>query len=125
MEFTGYSTLWKAIIRPPKCEYEEKDLGPKDLMIERRPIVRNDFEILNHKGHVLKCSHFEPREDKREYTRLPCVVYLHGNSSSRLEAFPLVPIFLPKNITVVCFANMCSFTHIAWWYFPQKSCLDT
>jgi hypothetical protein len=48
MEFTGYSTLWKAIIRPPKCEYDEGDLGPKDLTIRKKKIRRTDLEIVNH-----------------------------------------------------------------------------
>jgi hypothetical protein len=33
MEFTGYSTLWKAIIRPPRAEYELTDLGPEKFIV--------------------------------------------------------------------------------------------
>jgi hypothetical protein len=33
MEFKGYSTLWKAIIRPPRAEYDIKDMGPTNLYI--------------------------------------------------------------------------------------------
>ena len=28
MEFKGYSSLWKAVIRPPRYTYEITDLGP-------------------------------------------------------------------------------------------------
>ena len=49
---------------------------------------------------TLECSHFEPR--KRVAKELPCVVYLHGNCSSRVEALPAVEILLPLNITLFC-----------------------
>lgn len=47
MEFKGYSSLWKAVIRPPRSEYEEKDLGPKEFMISHMKIKRTDIEITN------------------------------------------------------------------------------
>jgi len=53
MEFKGYSSLWKAVIRPPRCEYEMKDLGPQEFMINRMRIKRSDFEITNQAGLVL------------------------------------------------------------------------
>ena len=34
---------------------------------------------------------------------MPCVIYLHGNSSSRLEAFEAVDSLLSTSITVFCF----------------------
>lgn len=34
---------------------------------------------------------------------MPCVIYLHGNSSSRLEALEAVPYLLPSNVTLFCF----------------------
>ena len=62
MEFTGYNTLWKAIIRPPKCEYEVSDLGPAEFVIDHMKIKRTDMQIKNHAGLNLECSHFEPFE---------------------------------------------------------------
>ena len=49
------------------------------------------------------CSFWEPYDEEREYTRLPCVVYLHGNSSSRCEAIAEIKYLLPLNITVFSF----------------------
>lgn len=46
-------------------------------------------------------SHFEP--SKRISPILPCVIYLHGNSSNRLEALPCIEMLLPLNITLFCF----------------------
>ena len=34
MEFTGYSALWKAIIRPPRAIYSSDDLGPKKFIVK-------------------------------------------------------------------------------------------
>jgi fermentation-respiration switch protein FrsA (DUF1100 family) len=34
---------------------------------------------------------------------MPCVIYLHGNSSCRLEALDAVTYLLPSNITLFCF----------------------
>mmetsp|Transcript_19673 Transcript_19673/g.9136 ORF Transcript_19673/g.9136 Transcript_19673/m.9136 type:complete len:162 (+) Transcript_19673:1-486(+) len=55
---------------------------------------------MNRRGLMLECSHFEPDDEERVTEKLPCVVYLHGNCSSRLEALPCVPVLLPSNITV-------------------------
>lgn len=103
MKFEGYSTLWKAVIRPPRFEYELSDMGPEEFTIKRMRIKRTDLEIKSSKGHTLKCSHYEPFGASREWEQLPCVIYLHGNSSSRLEALDAVPYLLPSNITLFCF----------------------
>ena len=54
-------------------------------------------------GHKMQCSHFEPIETERNWKNLPCVIYMHGNSSCRLEALDLVEYFLTSNITLFCF----------------------
>jgi hypothetical protein len=51
----------------------------------------------------LHCSYWEPYDEEREFERLPCVVYLHGNSSSRAEATVEAKILLPMNITLLAF----------------------
>ncbi len=103
MEFKGYSSLWKGVIRPPRCEYDVQDLGPKVMKIGDKKVQRTDFEVENKFGNTLQCSHFEPFESAREYEQLPCVIYMHGNSSARIEALDAVPILLPQNITLFCF----------------------
>lgn len=49
------------------------------------------------------CSHFEPREEEREFKELPCCIYMHGNSSCRLEALECIQYLLPLNISLLCF----------------------
>jgi hypothetical protein len=32
-EMIGYNNLWRAIVRPPRAEYELSDLGPEKFMV--------------------------------------------------------------------------------------------
>lgn len=98
-----YAELWKAIIRPPRDGYGVHDLGPPVFSIDHRTFQRSDLTLRTRRGHTLVCSHFEPIPSERLADRLPCVVYLHGNCSSRLEAVSTLPVLLTLNITVFCF----------------------
>ncbi|CAK9078062.1 unnamed protein product [Durusdinium trenchii] len=100
--YEQYTELWRAVIRPPRDQYEIKDLGPAVFSIENRTYQRTDLSLKNPRGLTLVCSHFEPIAAERPAQRLPCVVYLHGNCSSRLEAVSTLPVLLPFNITVFC-----------------------
>lgn len=51
----------------------------------------------------MQVSHFEPAENERVAEKLPCVIYMHGNASSRLEAFNAAYTLLPENVTVFTF----------------------
>lgn len=99
----SYDELWKAIIRPPRDSYEISDLGDTEFTIDRRAFTRKDIELVNPRGFTLQCSHFEPIESERVAHQLPCVIYLHGNCSSRIEALNVAPVLLPCNITLFCF----------------------
>ncbi|KAF7456320.1 PhoPQ-activated pathogenicity-related protein [Cryptosporidium felis] len=96
-----YNELWKAIIRPPRDRYSIRDLGPMRFAIGKSIFKRSDFTLRNRRQLVLHCSHFEPVENERPSGSLPCVVYLHGNCSSRREALPYIPLLLPIGITVM------------------------
>ena len=72
-------------------------------MIGKKKFERTDLDLKNPAGEILKCSHFVPSNYDRLTTRLPCVIYLHGNCSSRVESLPSVNILLPLNITVFAF----------------------
>ena len=99
----SYEDLWKAIIRPNRDEYKEEDLGPEKFKINHKYYKRTDFSITNKRGLKLMCSFWEPFDEERDYVRLPCVIYLHGNSSSRCEAVSEIKYLLPLNITVFAF----------------------
>ena len=99
----SYEDLWKAVIQPNRDIYKDEDLGPEKFQIKNKFYKRTDFTITNKRNYKLMCSFWEPYDEEREYTRLPCVVYLHGNSSSRCEAIAEIKYLLPLNITVFSF----------------------
>eukprot|EP00743_Colponemidia_sp_Colp-15_P008874 GILK01009684.1.p1 GENE.GILK01009684.1~~GILK01009684.1.p1 ORF type:complete len:515 (-),score=111.24 GILK01009684.1:87-1631(-) len=98
-----YTSMWKAIVRPPRREYEADDLGPEKFHIGKRAYKRDDIEIKNSRGLTLHCSHFQPVDRERAAQKLPCVIYMHGNSSCRLEALAYLSHLLPHSITLFCF----------------------
>jgi len=100
---SSYEELWKAIIRPYRDEYTGKDLGPERFRLNQKYYKRTDFSLMNSRNIRLMCSYWEPYDEEREFPRLPCVVYLHGNSSSRCEALSNLKYLLPLNITVFAF----------------------
>ena len=99
----SYDDLWKAIIRPGRDSYEQEELGPYKFEIRGKCYKRTDFELINNRGFKLLCSFWEPFDEERERVNLPCVIYLHGNSSSRCEAYAEVRYLLPRNICLFSF----------------------
>jgi len=93
-----YNMLWKMIIRPPRDVYSLEELGPNKFRLGKRVYERRDLQLKSPRGHLLECSHFVPA--KQPDAKRPCIVYLHGNCSSRLEAFDALPVLLPRNLTV-------------------------
>mmetsp|Transcript_142407 Transcript_142407/g.262469 ORF Transcript_142407/g.262469 Transcript_142407/m.262469 type:complete len:520 (-) Transcript_142407:193-1752(-) len=96
----AYSMLWKMIIRPPRDVYSLEELGPAKFRLGKRVYQRLDLQLRSPRGYLLECSHFVP--SKCPEAARPCVVYLHGNCSSRLEAFDALPVLLPRDLTVLC-----------------------
>ena len=99
----SYDDVCKAIIRPGRDMYEQEELGPFKFEINGKCYKRTDFELINNRGLKLICSFWEPFDEEREKINLPCVIYLHGNSSSRCEAYAEVKYLLPKNICLFSF----------------------
>lgn len=98
----GYNELVNAIIRPPRADYTDEMLGPKKFLLQGRPCRRFDFDMANFRNQILKCSFFY-QEDLHVSAPRPCVVYLHGNSSCRLEALDIVPTVLSQGMTLFSF----------------------
>ncbi|KAF4714681.1 hypothetical protein FOZ63_022553 [Perkinsus olseni] len=105
-----YNALWKAIIRPSRDTYEDHELGPSRFRIRGVPVYREDIELTNPRGQHLKCSWFHPNwkfdnsdDDDDQEACCPCVIYLHGNCSSRLEGLQAVPVLLPLGISLFVF----------------------
>ena len=97
----GYQELVNAIVRPPRCQYEDHHLGPKEFTFCRKKFRRIDYDIENKRRMTLKCSMWEPLERPNEV--MPCVIYMHGNSSARVEALPQLALVLSLGATLVSF----------------------
>jgi tetratricopeptide (TPR) repeat protein/fermentation-respiration switch protein FrsA (DUF1100 family) len=98
---TGYDELVNAIIRPPRAIYAIDALGPSAFRFCSKRYRRKDFTLVNQRGLTLQCSHWEPFE--RSAGRLPCVVYVHGNSSGRFEVIGVLSVLLSIGVTVFAF----------------------
>ena len=79
----AYDQLVHAIIRPPRHKYDMADLGPVQFTFCGKVFRRKDLVLKNARGQKLCVSHWEPFEIERRSRELPCVVYMHGNSSCR------------------------------------------
>lgn len=125
----SYEELWKAIIRPYRDEYNDKDLGPEKFRLNSKYYKRTDLSIRNNRKQLLKCSYWEPYDEEREYSRLPCVIYLHGNSSSRCEVVPNLKYMLPLNITVfsfdfaACGRSEGEYISLGWYEILDVKCV--
>ena len=98
-----YESLWKAIIRPPRDYYREEDLGPSAFDLNGRLYIRKDFEIVDFRGKLLKVSFIEPDIKERPSDIMPCVIYIHANSSSRVEGINMKKYLLKNDINVCAF----------------------
>lgn len=96
--------LWNLVIRPPRTTYTTRQLGPSEFKVAGIPASRRDVRLRTPRGTKLECSHYVPHQDL-QYTlkKLPVVIYLHGNSSSRLEAANLVATLIAQRISLFCF----------------------
>mmetsp|Transcript_27910 Transcript_27910/g.56238 ORF Transcript_27910/g.56238 Transcript_27910/m.56238 type:complete len:459 (+) Transcript_27910:67-1443(+) len=99
----GYEQLVNAIIRPPRAEYEDAHLGPREFKFAGRQFRRRDFNLRNERGMKIVCSHWEPFDRERRAAELPCIVYMHGNSSARVEAVPQLSLALSLGATLLAF----------------------
>jgi len=96
--------VWNLVIRPPRSSYNPAMLGPSEFKVRGVRATRRDLRLKTDRGGHLECSHFTPWQAKgKEMQKIPVVIYLHGNSSSRLEAGNLVQLFLEQHISVFCY----------------------
>mmetsp|Transcript_1606 Transcript_1606/g.4444 ORF Transcript_1606/g.4444 Transcript_1606/m.4444 type:complete len:301 (-) Transcript_1606:921-1823(-) len=99
----AYNELVNAIVRPPRAEYDVEHLGPDQFTFCGKMFMRSDFPVLNAKGQSLRCSFWEPQPQERPAARLPCVIYMHGNSSARPECLPQLGLVLGMGCSLLAF----------------------
>eukprot|EP00961_Rhodomonas_salina_P295826 3935816-Rhodomonas_salina.1 len=64
---------------------------------------REDVQLENSRGHTLQCSHYHRDNDEEtgnQQEPSPCVVYLHGNCGSRVDADEVVEGLLDRGLAV-------------------------
>lgn len=107
-----YEQIWKMFIRPYRQKYYIYDLGHKIRTYNQKIIKRHDIDLKNDRNLTLKCSYFEIFDTKLDSERSelplndsskPCLIYLHCNAASRLEALELLPYFVEVNMNLFCF----------------------
>uniref|UniRef100_A0A7S0R1L5 PH domain-containing protein n=1 Tax=Pyramimonas obovata TaxID=1411642 RepID=A0A7S0R1L5_9CHLO len=117
----AYQEVLKALIRPKRAKYTAKDLGPAEFTFRGETYVRKDFTVKNPRKMVLQCSRWvlkstlEEEEDisindifvafhitdPKPVKQRPCVVYLHGNASCRIEALQILVFCLHLGLDLV------------------------
>ena len=121
--------LWKAVIRPSRDKYEIKDLGPFKFEVNGKNFKRTDLELPNKRNLKIMCSFWEPFDEERTDEKLPCVIYLHGNSSSRCEAVSQLKYLLSLNITVFaldfcgCGKSNGKYISLGWYEKDDVECV--
>lgn len=93
--------LSKLFIRPPRMNYPLDLLGPDEIEVCGNLYGRQDLQIQNSRNLPLECSYFRPRGSTNQ--RLPCIVYLHGNCGSRLDALEIINMVGAYRISLFCF----------------------
>ncbi|CAG9324671.1 unnamed protein product [Blepharisma stoltei] len=113
-------TIANLLIRPPRTNYSTIELGSKRLEIFGQDFIRQDIQIKNSRGLNLACSHFIP---KNSNLSIPCVIYCHGNSGSRMDCLDSLAYILPNGISLFCFdfsgAGLSEGDFLSMGYFEQ------
>ena len=100
-----YENCWKFIIRPPRDEYLMSELDFPLSLFQNPDFIykREDYTVLSKRGYLMMCSFFRADLSKRiPYVR-PVIIYLHGNSSSRIEGTKLALFLLNKGFDLFVF----------------------
>jgi pimeloyl-ACP methyl ester carboxylesterase len=99
-----YENCWKFIIRPPRDDYDLSELDLGEIMLDsKETYIREDYEIKSKRGFLMKCSFYRIDPKKREPLIRPAVIYLHGNSSCRVEGKKMAIYLLNKGIDLFVF----------------------
>jgi len=118
----GYQELVNAIIRPPRAHYELEHLGPPEFTFSGQHFARIDYDLLNERSMKICCSHWQPLE--RRAPQLPCVIYMHGNSSARLEAIPQLSVVLSLGCTLLSFdftgSGLSGGSYVSLGYYERE-----
>jgi pimeloyl-ACP methyl ester carboxylesterase len=99
-----YENCWKFIIRPPRDDYDLSELNLDCKYLDtKEQYIREDYKIKSKRGFLMQCSFYRVNPKKREPVVRPAVIYLHGNSSCRVEGKKMAIYLLNKGIDLFVF----------------------
>jgi pimeloyl-ACP methyl ester carboxylesterase len=91
-----------AIIRPPRKHYDPSDIPVFLEDSNNHTYVRHPVNVLNDRNQRLVGSlYVDATTDLMG--GIPCIAYMHGNSSCQLEGQFLIPNICPHGIALYCF----------------------
>lgn len=92
----------QSVASPTRAEYALEELGERQVRLQVKTladdgcgtttdcqVARRDFQLRNARGELLECSFWQLSAMQSAVDPPPCVVYLHGMSSSRKECMYL------------------------------------
>jgi pimeloyl-ACP methyl ester carboxylesterase len=110
----GYRDVVQLVIRPKRALYDVHELGDERFSVAELSVDptqadvtearRKDFDVRNDRGLRVRCSHwqlFAPGSGKPAVT--PCLIYLHSNIGSRLDALRVRDAALRRGFSVLAF----------------------
>uniref|UniRef100_A0A7S3FU90 AB hydrolase-1 domain-containing protein n=1 Tax=Strombidium rassoulzadegani TaxID=1082188 RepID=A0A7S3FU90_9SPIT len=99
------SMLTNMIIRPPKADYPEPNMGKAiETDYNGKKFKVDNFQVANFKGELLSCSFVEPANDAdRSGETMPCVIYMHGNAGNKTEGLSYAAEITGRGLNLCCF----------------------
>lgn len=112
----SYSDVIQMVIRPQRARYLTDALGPAEFALPTAAsaadvdtsgsfVRREDFHVLNDRELKVVCSHWRLYESQASSTPLvtPCLIYLHSNLGSRVDALRVRDLALQRGFSVFAF----------------------
>lgn len=116
----SYDDVIQMVIRPARATYEMDALGPREFRVPTPHedlhlsghghenglfVRREDFHVFNDRELKVLCSHwrlYASRESEMPMVT-PCLVYLHSNLGSRVDALRIRDLALQRGFSVLAF----------------------
>ena len=111
---TSYTECVESLVSPPRPKYLTTQLGQlredirfashlaspsSERAVRNECIVREDLRLQNARSEWIECSFWTTTDESDR----PCIVYVHGISSSRLEALYIRHIVLNAGFSFFAF----------------------
>lgn len=110
----GYRDVVQLVIRPKRALYDVHELGPERFQVAELSVDptqdgvtearRRDFDVFNERGLRVCCSHWQLfAQGSSTPAVTPCLIYLHSNIGSRLDALRVRDAALKRGFSVLAF----------------------